>query len=171
MIRSMRSRITGRRAVATLCLMAAASAACADDTVDFLVRGAIVPACGLSASRVKIDLGTVTAAELTAGHSAWRGASFSGTDCVGVTRASVTVVAPPYGPDGRYIATTGGAGGVAIELQTASGQPLPPDGVTEARFHWPSGQPILAFQARYVRVATVKPGPAGAMAQVHIRWE
>lgn len=160
-----------RLAMAGWLAVAFSAPAHASDTLTFAVRGAILPSCGLSADRVRIELGTVTAAELASGASSWRGAAFTGTDCVGVTRATVTLTATPYGPDPRYVATTGAGGGVAIELTTADGAPLPPDGVTPAVFTWPAGAPTLAFQARYVRVGAVRPGAAGVSAQIHIRWE
>lgn len=162
---------TCRFAMAGWLAVALSTAVRASDTLTFAVRGSILPSCGLAADRVRIDLGTVTAGELAGGASSWRGAAFTGTDCVGVTRATVTLTATPYGPDPRYVATTGSGGGVAIELRTADGAPLPPDGVTSALFSWPSGAPVLAFQARYVRVGAVRPGAAGASAQIHIRWE
>jgi type 1 fimbria pilin len=162
---------TSRLALAALLPVATGTSALASDTLTFAVRGSIRPSCGLAADRVRIDLGAVTAAELAGGTSPWRGAAFTGTDCVGVTRATVTLTATPFGPDPRYLAATGTGGGVAIELRTADGAPLPPDGVTSAGFHWPAGNPVLGFQARYVRVGAVRPGGAGASAQIHIRWE
>jgi type 1 fimbria pilin len=149
----------------------ASAATSATDTLDFVIRGSILPSCSLATDRVRIVLGTVTASELAGGSSPWRQAAFTGTDCVGVTRATVTLSAPAFGPDPRYIAATGTGAGVAIELQTSDGAPLPPDGVTPAVFSWPNGSPVLALQARYIRVGAVRPGDAGATAQIHIRWE
>ena len=160
-----------RLAMAGMLTVATTTSSLASDTLTFAVRGSILPSCGLAADRIRIDLGTVTAGELAGGASSWRGAGFTGTDCVGVTRATVTLSATPYGPDPRYVATTGTGGGVAIEVRTADGAPLPPDGTTPAVFSWPTGIPVLGFQARYVRVGPVRPGGAGASAQVHIRWE
>lgn len=145
----------------------------ADDRLDFQVRGAVTPSCGLVSDRIRIDLGTVTAGELESVGSAspWRGSSFTGTACVGATRASVTLRATPYAPNPRYIAPVGDAKGVVIEMQSAGGQALPPDGATPVQFTWGSGVPELGFEARYVRVGGLRSGSAGATAQIQIRWE
>lgn len=149
------------------------SMAHAEDRLDFQVQGAVTPSCGLAVNRVRIDLGTVGASELGAvgDASRWRGTRFSGVDCVGATRASVTLRAAPHPADPRYIAPTGDDRGVAIEMRASGGQALPPDGTSEAVFTWPDGAPELDFEARYVRVGALKPGEAVATALVQIRWE
>jgi type 1 fimbria pilin len=145
----------------------------ADDRLEFQVQGAITPSCGLVADRVRIDLGTVAAGELggVGSTSPWRRAVFTGRECVGATRASVTLRATPYAADPRYIAPVGEARGVAIEMQAAGGQSLPPDDTTAVVFTWEGGQPELGFEARYVRVGALQAGSAGATAQVQIVWE
>lgn len=161
-----------RLAVLALTTMAC-MASRADDRLDFEVQGAVTPSCGLAASRVRIDLGTVAASELGAlgDASRWRGTSFTGIDCVGATRAMVSLRAAPHPADPRYIAPVGEDRGVAIEVRASGGQPLPPDGSSEAAFTWPGDAPELAFEARYVRVGSLKPGEAVATALVQIRWE
>lgn len=145
----------------------------ADDRLDFQVQGAVVPSCGLVADRIRIDLGSVAAGELgsVGSVSPWRRSSFMGVECIGATRASVTLHATPYPDDPRYIATVGGARGVAIEMQSAGGQPLSPDGLTPVDFTWAGVGPELGFEARYVRVGALRAGDAGATAQIHILWE
>lgn len=141
--------------------------------VDFEVRGTIAPSCGLTAKFIRIDLGTVSASELPVigSTSPWRHASLKGIDCIGATRAYVTLRAPIYAPDARYLAVSGPAVGVAIETQSGSGQPLLPDGSRPVVFTWAGGQPELAFRARYVRVGSLSPGQARATGQIQITWE
>ena len=100
-------------------------AAPADGHLAFQVRGSITPSCGLVADRVRIDLGTVAAGELAGvgASSPWRGAAFTGRDCIGATRAVVTMRATPYPGHPRLIAPIGEAAGVAIEMRSAGGQP------------------------------------------------
>ncbi|WP_369926784.1 fimbrial protein [Xanthomonas sp. NCPPB 2632] len=159
----------------TLALAAAlvSPIACADDTLDFEVTGAVIPSCVLSNVRLRIDLGSVTFADLgrLGATSTWRGGSFIGVDCIGASRATVTVRAPAYAPDPRYLAVAGGAGGVAIELRTGTDDAVLPDGTTPVGFEWGQGEARLAFEARYVRVGPLQAGAAGASAVVQIRWE
>ncbi|NII56308.1 fimbrial protein [Luteibacter sp. SG786] len=145
----------------------------ADDRLDFHVLGSIAPSCDLVADRIRIDLGAVAAGELAGAGatSPWRGAAFTGRDCIGATRAVVTMRATPYPGHPGLIAPVGEAAGVAIEMRSAGGQPLLPDGSTAVEFSWTAGPPELGFQARYVRVGPLQPGTAGATAQVQIRWE
>lgn len=145
----------------------------ADDRLDFEVTGAVVASCGLADNRLRIDLGSVAYAELTSpgAGSPWRRASFLGVDCVGVTRALVTLRARPYGPDPRLLAPGGTARGVAIEMRTGTGEPVLPDGKTPVTFSWSSGAPQLAFEARYVRVGPLEAGEAPATAVIEITWE
>ncbi|NID15880.1 fimbrial protein [Luteibacter yeojuensis] len=145
----------------------------ADDRLEFQVRGAIAPSCALVADRIRIDLGSVTAGELAAVGSAsrWRGARFGGMDCIGATRASATLRGTPYPDDSRYLEAVGEARGVAIEMRSAGGQALPPDGMTAVDFTWQGNRPELGFEARFVRVGALRPGTAGATAWIHIRWE
>lgn len=165
----------GHRGRLTLALAAVlvSPTACADDTLDFEVTGSVAPSCILSNARIRIDLGTVTMADLArpGATSAWRDGSFIGVDCIGASRATVTVRAPSYAPDPRYLAVAGGADGVAIELRTGTGDPVLPDGTTPVGFDWGQGEARLAFEARYVRVGPVQAGTAGASAVVQIRWE
>ncbi len=165
----------GRRRRLTLALAAAlvSPTVCADDTLDFEVTGAVTPSCVLSNARLRIDLGSVTMADLAqpGATSAWRGGSFIAVDCIGASRATVTVRAPPYAPDARFLAVVGGAGGVAIELRTGTGEAVPPDGTTAVGFDWGQGEARLDFEARYVRVGPLQAGDAGASAVVQIRWE
>jgi len=145
----------------------------ADDRLDFQVQGAITPSCALVADRIRLDLGSVAAGELGSVGSAsrWRRASFMAVDCIGATRASVTLRATPHPDDPRYLAAVGEARGVAIEMQSVRGQALPPDGSTPVDFIWEGNHAELGFEARYVRVGALQPGTAGATAQVQIRWE
>lgn len=145
----------------------------ADDRLEFRVQGAITPSCGLVANGIHIDLGSVPAGELGSVGSAspWHRSSFTGVDCVGATRASVTLHAVPYADNPRYLAAAGEARGVAIEMQSADGQALPPDGTTPVHFTWEGGRPELGFEARYVRVGALRPGTARATAQIQILWE
>jgi type 1 fimbria pilin len=165
----------GHRGGLTLVLAAAlvSPTACADDTLDFEVTGSVTPSCILSNARLRIDLGSVTTADLArpGATSAWRGDAFIGVDCIGASRATVTVQAPPYAPDPRYLAVAGGAEGVAIELRTGTGDAVLPDGMTPVGFDWGQGEARLAFEARYVRVGPLQAGVAGASAVVQIRWE
>lgn len=162
-------RTSGTLVVAiTLCGIALAARA---DTLDFQVRGAIRPSCGLAADRATIDLGTVTSADLADGTSAWRGTVLTGVDCVGVTRATVTLSATPYGPDPRFIALSGPDRGVVVEMRSATGQPLPADGSATAGFTWAGAIPQLGFKARYVRTGPLTAGMAAATAQIQVRWE
>jgi type 1 fimbria pilin len=156
-----------------LACLAACLPARADYRLEFQVRGAITPSCGLASGRILIDLGSVSAGELPAPGAAsrWHRSAFIGVDCIGATRASVTLRAPPYAGDPRYVATIGEARGVAIQMQSADGQPLPPDGSTPVHFSWAGNRPELGFRARYVRVGALRPGNAGATAQVQILWE
>lgn len=150
-----------------------AGVAQADDRLDFEISGAVTPSCALASQRLRIDLGTVSFAELgqNGAGSPWRGGSFVGVDCVGATRASVTLRGRPYGPDPRFLATSGGASGVAIELRTGHGDPVLPDGRTPVTFAWDAGEARLAFEARYVRVGRLEAGEAGASAVIEISWE
>jgi type 1 fimbria pilin len=150
-----------------------AGTARADDRLAFEVSGAVTPSCTLASQRLRIDLGTVTFAELgqNGAGSPWRGGSFVGVDCVGATRASVTLRGRPYGPDPRFLATSGGASGVAIELRTGRGDAVLPDGLTPVTFSWDTGEARLAFEARYVRVGRLEAGEAGASAVIEISWE
>lgn len=162
-----------RPATAVLCAVAIAficGGVRAGDTLDFEVRGAITPSCGLALNRVQIDLGTVSASELAAvgDGSRWQAGSFAGVDCVGQPSASVTMRAKPHPADPRYIAPRGEELGVAIEIRAGDDQLLPPDGSVE--FDWAGGAPELAFKARYVRVGPLKPGDAEAKAQIDIQW-
>lgn len=143
------------------------------DTLQFEVTGAITPSCALVANRIRIDLGTVSMSELpSVGEgSRPRTSAFIGADCVGATHASVVMHAAPAVEDPRYIATAGDARGVAVELRTASGQLVPPDGTTPVRFDLAGSSPELRFQARYVRVGPLEPGDAPATALVQITWE
>jgi type 1 fimbria pilin len=145
----------------------------ADDRLAFDVTGAVTPSCGLAQEHVRIDLGTVAFAELgeMGAGSTWHRGVFSGVDCVGATRASVTLRARAYGPDPRYLAAAGGARGVAIEMQTEAGEPVLPDGRSPVGFDWADGVPRLAFEARYVRVGPLGAGDAAATAIVEITWE
>lgn len=142
------------------------------DTLQFDVTGAITPSCALVANRINIDLGAVSVSELPAvgEGSQWGAAAFIGAECIGATRASVTVRAAPAG-DPRYVATTGDARGVAIALRTGSGQPVLPDGVTPVHFELAGPSPELRFEARYVRVGPLHPGEAAGTALVQITWE
>jgi type 1 fimbria pilin len=144
-----------------------------DDHLEFQVQGAITPSCGLVAERIRIDLGSVPAGELGSVGSAspWHRSRFTGMDCIGATRASVTLRATPHAGDPRYLAAVGEARGVAIEMRSAGGQALPPDGTTPVDFTWDGGHPELGFEARYVRVGALQPGTAGATAQIQILWE
>ncbi|WP_448096443.1 fimbrial protein [Luteibacter yeojuensis] len=166
--------LSGYRLATTVLIAAAVAVTChgvrADDTLDFEVRGAITPSCGLALNRVQIDLGTVSASELAAvgDGSRWEGGRFVGVDCVGQPSASVTMRAKPHPADPRYIAPRGDELGVAIEIRTGDDQLLPPDGSVE--FDWAGGVPELAFKARYVRVGPLKPGDAEARAQIDIQW-
>jgi type 1 fimbria pilin len=164
--------VAGRLAVGLLSVWPGLPAQ-ANDRLAFQVRGSITPSCGLVADRVRIDLGTVAAGELAwvGATSPWRGAAFTGRDCIGATRAVVTMRATPYPGHPRLIAPVGEATGVAIEVRSAGGQPLPPDGSSAVEFSWTGGPPELGFEARYVRVGPLRPGIAGATAQVQIRWE
>lgn len=166
------NRIVAGRLAAGL-LFVGALAVRADDRLDFHVVGSIAPSCDLVADRIRIDLGDVAAGELAGvgATSPWRGAAFHGRDCIGGARAVVTMRATPYPGHPGLIAPVGEATGVAIEMRSAGGQPLPPDGSTAVEFSWTGGPPELGFQARYVRVGPLQPGTAGATAQVQIRWE
>jgi type 1 fimbria pilin len=168
-----RTHARGRLLTATALAMGMATIVHAEDSLDFEVQGAVTPSCGLALSRVRIDLDTVAASELGAvgDGSRWREASFTGVDCIGATKASVTMRAAAHPADPRYIAPVGGAEGVAIEMRTADGQPLPPDGSSPVEFSWMGGIPALAFQARYIRVGPLKAGDAVATALVQIQWE
>jgi type 1 fimbria pilin len=143
------------------------------DILQFDITGAITPSCALVANRIRIDLGSVAVSELpSVGEgSRWRAAAFIGADCVGATRAAVTVHAVAAAEDPRYLATTGDARGVAIELRTGSGQPVLPDGTTPVRFDLAGVAPELRFEARYVRVGPLRPGIAPGAALVQITWE
>ena len=167
------NRIMAGRLAAALLSVGAALATGADDRLEFHVRGSITPSCGLAADRIRIDLGTVAAGELAGAGAAspWRGAAFTGRDCIGATRAVVTMRATPYPGHPGLIAPVGDARGVAIQMRSAGGQPLPPDGSSAVDFSWTDGPPELGFEARYVRVGALQPGSAGATAQVQIRWE
>jgi type 1 fimbria pilin len=142
------------------------------DALQFDVTGAITPSCALVANRIDIDLGTVSVSELpTVGEgSRWGTAAFIGAECIGATRASVTVRAAQAG-DPRYVATVGDAHGVAIALRTGSGQPVLPDGLTPVHFELAGPSPELRFEARYVRVGPLRPGEAAGAALVQITWE
>jgi type 1 fimbria pilin len=144
-----------------------------DDTLDFEIVGAIMPSCALANQRLRIDLGSVAFADLGRPGSAspWRGGAFIGMDCIGASRAAVTVSAQPYGPDPRYLAVAGGAGGIAIEMRTGRGDAVLPDGLTPVAFDWGEGEARMAFEARYVRVGPLQAGAAGASAVVQITWE
>jgi type 1 fimbria pilin len=143
------------------------------DTLQFDVTGAITPSCALVANRIRIDLGNVPVSELAlvGEGSRWRAAAFIGADCVGATHASVVMRADSAAEDSRYIATTGDARGVAVELRTGSGQPVLPDGTTPVRFDLAGTSPELRFEARYVRVGPLGPGNGPATALVQITWE
>jgi type 1 fimbria pilin len=143
------------------------------DTLQFDITGAVTPSCSLVTNRIGIDLGVVSVAELPAvgEGSRWRAAAFIGADCVGATRALVTMRAAPSTEDSRYIATAGDAHGVAIELRTGSGERVLPDGTTPVRFDLAGISPELRFEARYVRVGPLGPGNAPATALVQITWE
>ena len=143
------------------------------DALRFDVTGAITPSCALVANRIHIDLGSVSTSELpSVGEgSRPRAAAFVGADCVGATHASVVMRAAPAVEDPRYIATAGGARGVAVELRTGSGQLVLPDGTTPVRFDLAGNSPELRFEARYVRVGPLEPGDAPATALVQITWE
>ncbi|WP_213948538.1 fimbrial protein [Luteibacter sp. dw_328] len=143
------------------------------DTLVFDVTGTITPSCALVANRIRVDLGNVAVSELPSvgDGSRWAGAAFIGADCVGATRALVTVHATAAPSDPRYLATTGGARGVAIELRTGSGQPVLPDGTTPVRFDLAGTAPELRFEAHYVRVGPLRPGDALGAALVQITWE
>lgn len=143
------------------------------DTLQFDVTGAITPSCALVANRIHVDLGSVAVSELPSVGEAsrWRSAAFIGADCVGATHASVTVHAMAAAEDPHYLATTGDARGVAIELRSGSGQPVLPDGVTPIRFDLAGVAPELRFEARYVRVGRLQPGDAPGTALVQITWE
>lgn len=143
------------------------------ETLQFDVTGAISPACALVANRIRIDLGSVSVAELPSvgAGSRWRAAAFIGADCVGATHASVVMRAAPASEDPRYIATTGDARGVAIELRSGTGELVLPDGTTPVRFDLAGHSPELRFEARYVRVGPLGPGKAPATALVQITWE
>ena len=145
----------------------------ADDTLRFNVTGYITPSCELVTNRARIDMGTVTASELPAygAASRWRSAALGVADCVGATRARVTVRAPADPTDPRYLATRGDARGVAIEMRTADGKAIRPDGATPVVFDLSVPAPELRFEARYVRVGALGVGEAPATAQVQITWE
>lgn len=145
----------------------------ADDRLDFEVTGAVMASCGLSDQRIRIDLGDVAYAELgrPGATSPWRRAAFLGVDCVGATRAVVTLRAREYPPDPHLLAPGGTARGVAIEMRTGSGDAIVPDGKTPVTFSWPTGAPQLAFEARYVRVGDLAAGDAPATAVIEITWE
>ena len=142
------------------------------DVLQFDVTGAITPACTLVTNRIKIDLGAVSVAELpTVGEgSRWGAAAFVATECIGATRASVTVRAT-QATDPRYVATVGDARGVAIALRTGAGEPVVPDGLTPVHFDLAGLSPELRFEARYVRVGPLRPGEAAGAALVQITWE
>lgn len=169
MASSLRRALLSAAAVATL----AAGPARADDQLAFEVSGAVTPSCTLASQALRIDLGAVAFAELESigVGSPWRSGSFIGIDCVGASRASVTLRARTYGPNPRYLATSGGAGGVAIELRTGTGEAVLPDGSVPVTFAWTEGEARLAFEARYVRVGPLVAGEAGASAVVEITWE
>ena len=115
MNRSRSSRAWCSRLGAAVLSAALCPATQADDRLDFEVQGSVTPSCGLALSRVRLDLGTVAASELGAvgDASRWRGTAFTGVDCVGATRASVTMRAAAYPADPRYIAPMGEDRGVA----------------------------------------------------------
>jgi type 1 fimbria pilin len=150
-----------------------ATEASADDVLRFDVTGVITPSCSLVTDRARIDLGSVAASDLPAlgAASRWRPGGFFVADCVGATRASVTVraTADPIQP--RYLATRGDARGVAIEMRTASGKPVLPDGTSAIAFDLAGPAPELGFEARYVRVGPLGAGEAPATALVQITWE
>lgn len=143
------------------------------DTLRFDITGAITPSCSLVANRIRIDLGDVPMAGLPSvgDGSSWRAAAFIGADCVGATRASVIMRALAAAEDPRYLATSGDARGVAIEMRTGAGQPVLPDGTSPVIFDLVGGAPELRFEARYVRVGPLKPGNALAAALVQITWQ
>jgi type 1 fimbria pilin len=145
----------------------------ADDRLDFEVTGAVVASCGLADQRIRIDLGSVAYGDLgrVGAASPWRRAAFSGVDCVGATRAAVTLRARPYPPDPRLLQPEGTARGVAIEMRTGAGESIVPDGKTPVGFSWPGGSPQLAFEARYVRTGDLGAGDATATAVIEITWE
>jgi type 1 fimbria pilin len=143
------------------------------DTLQFDVTGAIVPSCALVTNRIRIELGTVSVSDLSSlgEGSPWQGAAFIGGDCVGAAHASVLVRATASPEDPRYLATAGGARGVAVEMRTGPGQPVLPDGTTPVRFDLAGAAPELRFEARYVRVGPLVPGDAHGTALVQITWE
>jgi type 1 fimbria pilin len=148
-------------------------AAWANDTLRFDVTGAITPSCDLATDRARIDMGTVSAAELPGqgAVSRWRSAALTLSDCVGATRARVTVRAPADSTDPRYLSTRGDAKGVAIELRTADGKAILPDGTTPVDFDLGVPTPELRFEARYVRLGRLGAGDAPATALIQITWE
>jgi type 1 fimbria pilin len=149
------------------------SAGPSSDSLQFEVTGAITPSCALVANRIRIDLGAVPVSDLSSvgEGSAWQGTAFVGADCVGATHASVTLRATAATEDPRYMATSGDARGVAIEMRTGSGEPVLPDGSTPVRFDLAGASPELRFEARYVRVGQLGPGDATGRALVEITWE
>jgi type 1 fimbria pilin len=143
------------------------------ETLMFDVIGMITPSCSLVANRIRMDLGNVAVSELPSvgDGSRWGAAAFIGADCVGATRALVTVHATAAPSDPRYLVTMGDARGVAIELRTGSGQPVLPDWATPVRFDLAGTAPELRFEARYVRVGPLRAGDALGAALVQITWE
>ncbi|MET0935659.1 MAG: fimbrial protein [Luteibacter sp.] len=144
-----------------------------DDVLRFDVTGVITPACDLAADQARIDLGVLSASDLVAvgATGGWHPVAFSLIDCVGASRAQVTVRAPAEPGDPRYLRAFGGAQGVAIELRSGAGKAILPDGATPVPFDVAGPAPELRFEARYVRVGPLVAGEARARALVQITWE
>lgn len=159
--------------VAVALVVALPHAVQADDRLDFEVTGAVMASCALADNRVRIDLGSVAYADLgsVGSGSPWHRAAFLGVDCVGATRAVVTLRARAYPADPRLLSPGGTARGVAIEMRTGAGDPIVPDGKTPVVFSWADSAPQLAFEARYVRVGDLGAGDAPATGVIEITWE
>lgn len=145
----------------------------AAQTRSFAITGTIETDCGFDPSTVTFDLGDVEVTRLsTLGSSTdWVEGALVSTGCAGIEGVTMVLSGTADPDDARLFAATGGASGIGIELGTADGQPIIPNGPGVTLTPQSAGSAYV-YRARYVRTtAPLQVGPAAATITVSIVHE
>lgn len=156
-------------------LLACLPAAHATDKVTFNVTGNVtLTTCEFASANVDFPLGNVDAGVFTGigTASAFVEKSLISRGCTGVTKLLMRFQATPDPNNSKYIAVTGGAKGVAVDLQSFDNLPAVPDNTTAITWNPRADGAGYAYKARYIQTAaSVTPGVANATVVVNITYE
>jgi len=159
--------------VPVLCLSAVINADA--DTADFKVTGKVLSGtCGFADETLSFDLGKVTAADFpnVGDKSAWVERKWIATAChSSIKNVFMTFDGVADSTNPKLIAVSGGAQGIAIELQSWDNVVAVPDNTTKMRWNRRDEGEHYSFKSRFVRTGTALiSGTANATLTVNLTY-